>query len=363
MFTGRRWDEILALYDYRTRYYNPYLGRFLRIDTIGLWGDASNLGNPYAYVGNNPWSYSDPYGLAPEWLERTGRVAATGVVVGANVAAWVLLTPIGGAIVTSTTVGLGGTTAYYNRQAQAIETTGQPLPAISAVGVAANDVVGFSAVYTITTGRDALTDATVSPADRIEMGAHVTVGLAGGVAGGKGAIAARPFVERGPVLWGQTGSQPVGGAVAPKGTGLARRGEQLEFDFVKSISSTSPNRVPNLAIRPGGRFYVGEYSALRKITSPGLDAHHVGQAAAYERFIPGYDRGTGPAILVPKEGHTLPSPLGIVSRRAEGFSNAREVLARDIMELRRVYPAVPNSQLQRLIDLNKTKYPILRRRP
>jgi RHS repeat-associated protein len=62
MFTGRRWDEVLALYDYRTRYYNPYLGRFLRIDTIGLWRDANNLGNPYAYVGNNPWSRLDPYG-------------------------------------------------------------------------------------------------------------------------------------------------------------------------------------------------------------------------------------------------------------------------------------------------------------
>ncbi|MCC6698921.1 MAG: hypothetical protein IT365_25080 [Candidatus Hydrogenedentes bacterium] len=62
MFTGRRWDEVLRLYDYRTRYYNPYLGRFLRIDTIGLWGDASNLGNPYAYVGNNPWSRLDPWG-------------------------------------------------------------------------------------------------------------------------------------------------------------------------------------------------------------------------------------------------------------------------------------------------------------
>ncbi|MCC6699389.1 MAG: RHS repeat-associated core domain-containing protein [Candidatus Hydrogenedentes bacterium] len=62
MFTGRRWDEVLSLYDYRTRYYNPYLGRFLRIDTIGLWGDASNLGNPYAYVGNNPWSRLDPWG-------------------------------------------------------------------------------------------------------------------------------------------------------------------------------------------------------------------------------------------------------------------------------------------------------------
>ena len=62
LFTGRRWDETLELYDYRTRYYDPYLGRFLRIDTIGLWGDPNNLGNPYAYCGNNPWSRTDPFG-------------------------------------------------------------------------------------------------------------------------------------------------------------------------------------------------------------------------------------------------------------------------------------------------------------
>ena len=51
------------LYDYRTRYYDPALGRFLRMDTIGPWGDTNNLGNPYVYVGNNPWSHTDPYGL------------------------------------------------------------------------------------------------------------------------------------------------------------------------------------------------------------------------------------------------------------------------------------------------------------
>ena len=41
----------------------------------------------------------------------------------------------------------------------------------------------------------------------------MAVGLAGGIAGGKGAIAAKSFVERGPVLWGETGST-VGDAVA-----------------------------------------------------------------------------------------------------------------------------------------------------
>jgi len=62
LFNGRRWDETLELYDYRTRYYDPAMGRFLRIDTIGPWGDNNNLGNAYAYVGNNPWTHNDPYG-------------------------------------------------------------------------------------------------------------------------------------------------------------------------------------------------------------------------------------------------------------------------------------------------------------
>ena len=35
------------------------------------------------------------------------------------------------------------------------------------------------------------------------------------------------------------------------------------------------------------------------------------------------------------------------------FTNARELLARDIRELRRVYPDIPNSKLKELIDLNK----------
>jgi len=72
LFNGRRWDETLELYDYRTRYYDPAMGRFLRIDTIGPWGDNNNLGNAYAYVGNNPWTFNDPYGewaWDKDWLE------------------------------------------------------------------------------------------------------------------------------------------------------------------------------------------------------------------------------------------------------------------------------------------------------
>ena len=37
-------------------------GRFTTRDTIGIWGDDDNLGNGYAYVGNNSASAMDPGG-------------------------------------------------------------------------------------------------------------------------------------------------------------------------------------------------------------------------------------------------------------------------------------------------------------
>ncbi len=58
-FTGRRWDDETELYYYRARYYKPDLGRFLQPDPIG-YTDGMNM---YAYVGNNPLGFVDPYGL------------------------------------------------------------------------------------------------------------------------------------------------------------------------------------------------------------------------------------------------------------------------------------------------------------
>jgi RHS repeat-associated protein len=62
LFTGRRFDNETGWYYYRTRYLDPFTGRFTTRDTIGIWGDPNNIGNAYAYVGNNPWTWLDPYG-------------------------------------------------------------------------------------------------------------------------------------------------------------------------------------------------------------------------------------------------------------------------------------------------------------
>ena len=63
LYNGREWDPELGMYWYRTRHLDPIMGRFTTPDPLGAWGDPMNLGNPYTYVGNNPWTYVDPFGL------------------------------------------------------------------------------------------------------------------------------------------------------------------------------------------------------------------------------------------------------------------------------------------------------------
>jgi RHS repeat-associated protein len=69
-FTARDWDPQTSLFHYRTRYYDPGIGRFLSPDAIGF---ASGDANLYSYVFNNPLTFTDPYGMAvwDWWDPRT----------------------------------------------------------------------------------------------------------------------------------------------------------------------------------------------------------------------------------------------------------------------------------------------------
>jgi RHS repeat-associated protein len=64
-FTGQRWEASLGLYDYRARFYDPALGRFLQPDPlVPEPGNPQGL-NRYAYVYSNPLRYTDPTGHCP----------------------------------------------------------------------------------------------------------------------------------------------------------------------------------------------------------------------------------------------------------------------------------------------------------
>jgi RHS repeat-associated protein len=58
-YTAREFDYEMGLYYYRARYYDPKAGRFITKDPLKLRGGI----NQYAYVGNNPIKWRDPYGL------------------------------------------------------------------------------------------------------------------------------------------------------------------------------------------------------------------------------------------------------------------------------------------------------------
>jgi RHS repeat-associated protein len=69
LYTGREYLADIGLYDYRNRFYSPWLGRFLQTDPIGFDAKDANL---YRYVGNNVSQMIDPSGLecCPEAIER-----------------------------------------------------------------------------------------------------------------------------------------------------------------------------------------------------------------------------------------------------------------------------------------------------
>ncbi len=58
-----RENDSTGLYYYRARYYHPTLQRFVSQDPIGFAGGDVNT---YAYIGNNPLSWTDPSGYAPK---------------------------------------------------------------------------------------------------------------------------------------------------------------------------------------------------------------------------------------------------------------------------------------------------------
>lgn len=59
-FAGGLYDSDTKLVKFGARDYDPVIGRWLTKDPIGFAGGDTNL---YAYVGGNPMSYVDPFGL------------------------------------------------------------------------------------------------------------------------------------------------------------------------------------------------------------------------------------------------------------------------------------------------------------
>ena len=60
-YTGRPLNVETGLYDYRARWYDAGVGRFVSEDPLGF---AAGDMNSYRYVGNSPLDYTDPTGMS-----------------------------------------------------------------------------------------------------------------------------------------------------------------------------------------------------------------------------------------------------------------------------------------------------------
>jgi len=72
-YTGRE-NEGNGLYFYRSRYYSPLLGRFINQDPLGFAGSGPNF---YAYAGNDPVDFRDPFGLTGPGTAVAGVAGTT----------------------------------------------------------------------------------------------------------------------------------------------------------------------------------------------------------------------------------------------------------------------------------------------
>jgi len=65
-YTGHAYDSETGLTYMQARFYDPLVGRFLSTDPVGF--DASNpYGfNRYSYANNNPYRFTDPFGMQAE---------------------------------------------------------------------------------------------------------------------------------------------------------------------------------------------------------------------------------------------------------------------------------------------------------
>jgi RHS repeat-associated protein len=316
---------------------DPTTGRWMQVDpeaemTFGF--------SPYVAMGNNPIIYTDPHGdYIPQLVAGIvgGTVNLVDQAIKGNV----------------TSVGEGLSYFGVGAAAGVAVSFGQ-------IGAARMITAGGNKVVQAVTGKFSLDDLD-SAGDYAKLALDVGSDL---LAPGLTQAISRPITKN---LTARAVANAIDNAVVSGGGTFSK--EVLKGKAAQELAKNLAEHNIAWSMKPTAEFVVtatgnvssnlwkvGSYSGLRGLEI-GLDAHHVAQKALMGKFVPGYSASTAPSILVPKLGHT--SGTGVVSRTTTGFTNARQVLARDIFELRRVYGSqgIPNSSLQELIRMNKTMYP------
>jgi RHS repeat-associated protein len=161
-FTGQRWEANLGLYDYRARFYDPALGRFLQPDPLVPEPGNPQALNRYAYVYNNPLRYTDPSGHCPWCITiGLGALIGAGVNYGVQVAANISqngLTVQAFTHVNWAAVGAGAVAGAVGVATFGVGTAvlGTSLAGMMAAGAASGAVAGQAAIATenVLSGRE-----------------------------------------------------------------------------------------------------------------------------------------------------------------------------------------------------------------
>jgi RHS repeat-associated protein len=305
-FTGRRSNEELKLYDYRSRFYDPKLGRFLQRDTIGIWGDGVGLGNGYAYVGNNPVNRIDPWGLG-FWTRVGGALQAGFGLIEAGV----------GAASAASTGGWAAVPGYY-----------------AMVDGAANAAAGWRTFW-YDTPTQTPTEAVVSAGlQAVGVDKATSDGLAAGTSAGVGASATAKAAKalQGAEKAANAGKAATEGAEEAEEC-ITKSGDKLiddAADAAQDVAKAGQAAPEGGIVNRGGRF-----ADLDKERQSGEVAHHTPQNA-YNR-TEGLSRADGPAVGMTTADHALTRTFagrGAETMRLDAELNARQRMARDILDLR-----------------------------
>ncbi|MBN3236812.1 RHS repeat-associated core domain-containing protein [Pectobacterium versatile] len=206
-FTGQEFDDELALYNYRARFYDPELGRFYSCDP------RFQYASPFVYANNNPVNQTDPSGEIAPILAILIAGAVIGALIGGGTALYTGLKAdlSGGALVGYVALGIGigaaagalsaagGVGAFAAGSAAAAATTttaggiAAGIAAGAAVGGAVGGVVGAAQGVSQHFVNDAFGVANNGSWQDAMIGGLITgaIGgaIAGGVSGAGGAIA------------------------------------------------------------------------------------------------------------------------------------------------------------------------------
>jgi len=383
-FTSHRFDTELDLYYAGGRMYSPTIGRFISQDTLSLDPNNPDTWNLFSYGRANPTRYVDPTGHQTVNPDAPPDDVVGGEVSLARVKAeqaranaesadqpWNAAGSPKPVTVTEEDNGPLGNLIMRPLRALGrstpVQKAGQGIRwAFDQIDVFAKKM---SVVARVTTREQAGKQDEEALREKFDL--YRAFEGQGGTPGDEIATrhiavnTGREFVETAADInqrfteeTTRQGVPLVAGVIAKRGVKLAGEVAEELAEAPRSAAPASRARTRGILAGEAGRF--GDLDA-RAITGDEFTPHHMPQAAA--RFTP---RAEGGALVLPQQEHVLTRTYGAAGRavvRQEAGQSFREVLARDIRDIRRIAGTKYDEGVRRLLEYYHQNFPGLMEKP